>query len=232
MYLCCFFRLLICIHSYFFYTFAFYIELFMSNWSRLEQVISHLGLNVNSFAKEIGLNRSERLYQIKKGNYAISKNLVKTIISRYPEINDVWLLTGEGGMLRAEDKGAKISLYNIDIADLSVDRSSLSVTEYLEVPMFADSDFAIVNRGNAMSPEIKHGNLVFLKEIDINAVILGEIYLLLSDKINVLRIIRGLDDTNWRLVAINAADFDDLVVDKRSIRAVYKLKGVIAMKQA
>jgi len=61
--------------------FKHFIELeYMSHWERLDKVIQYLGLNVNSFAKEIGLNRAERLYQIKKGNYDISKNLAGIIV--------------------------------------------------------------------------------------------------------------------------------------------------------
>ncbi|MCD8186815.1 MAG: hypothetical protein LUD68_10375 [Rikenellaceae bacterium] len=51
----------------------------------------------------IGLPRSENLYQIKKGNHGISKQLAETIISKYPDICKPWLLTGEGEMLRNQN---------------------------------------------------------------------------------------------------------------------------------
>lgn len=201
----------------------------MSNWARLDQVIQYFGLNVNSFAKEIGLNRAERLYQIKKGNYAISKNLASIIVSRFPDVNEAWLLTGEGNMLSAAVDMAKIPLYNIGLDAFDADLSALPVTDELEIPILAGSDFAFVNPGEAMAPEIGNGSVVFVKKVDREAVVFGDIYLILSSRMNVVRYVRGLDDKSWRLVAKNASNFDDIIMSKAEVKAVYKVKGVLSM---
>lgn len=201
----------------------------MSNWARLDQVIQYFGLNVNSFAKEIGLNRAERLYQIKKGNYAISKNLASIIVSRFPDVNEAWLLTGEGNMLSAAVDMAKIPLYNIGLDAFDADLSALPVTDELEIPILAGSDFAFVNPGEAMAPEIGNGSVVFVKKVDKEVVIFGDIYLILSSRMNVVRYVRGLDDKSWRLVAKNASNFDDITMSKAEVKAVYKVKGVLSM---
>ena len=44
-----------------------------SGWSRLKQVIDWSGMSVNRFAGAVGLQRSESLYQIKKGKNGISR---------------------------------------------------------------------------------------------------------------------------------------------------------------
>ena len=201
----------------------------MTNWNRLEQVIQYLGLNVNSFAKEIGLKRSERLYQIKKGNYAISKNLAGIIANRFPEINETWLITGEGPMSKDKELTAKIPLYNVSPDEFDSDFSKTPVAYDLEIPLLSGSDFAFVNHGDAMKPEIEHGNVVFVKEIDKNAVIFGDIYLIISDHMNVIRFIRDGADNNWRLVAKNSNDFDELSLDKSAVKKIYKVKGVLSM---
>lgn len=201
----------------------------MSDWTRLDQVIQYFGLNVNSFAREIGLNRAERLYQIKKGNYAISKNLASTIVGRFPEVNESWLLTGEGQMLSSVADPAKIPLYNIGLDAFDPDLSTLAVTDELEIPILAGSDFAFVNPGEAMSPEIGNGSVVFVKKVEKEAVVFGDIYLVLSSRMNVVRYIRGLDDKSWRLVAKNAANFDDIILNIADVKAVYKVKGVLSM---
>ena len=71
----------------------------MTDWQRLEQVIKWTGLSTNAFATGIGLKRSENLYQIKRGNNRISKNLAELIVRKYGSVNRAWLLTGEGEML-------------------------------------------------------------------------------------------------------------------------------------
>lgn len=201
----------------------------MSNWGRLDQVIQYLGLNVNSFSKEIGLNRAERLYQIKKGNYDISKNLAGIIVSRFPELNEAWLLTGEGTMLKVAEGSPKIPLYNFSLDDFNTDLSQMQVVEELEIPILSGSDFAFVHQGDSMRPEIEHGSMVFVKQVDKDAIVFGDIYLVISEKMNIVRFIRGLDDKNWRLVAKNATDFDDLIIDIGQVKAVYKVKGVLSM---
>lgn len=201
----------------------------MSNWGRLDQVIQYLGLNVNSFSKEIGLNRAERLYQIKKGNYDISKNLAGIIVSRFPELNEAWLLTGEGTMLKVAEGSPKIPLYNFSLDDFNTDLSQMQVVEELEIPILSGSDFAFVHQGDSMRPEIEHGSMVFVKQVDKDAIVFGDIYLIISEKMNIVRFIRGLDDKNWRLVAKNATDFDDLIIDIGQVKAVYKVKGVLSM---
>src|SRR5690606_35152899 len=108
----------------------------------------------------------ERLYQIKKGNYAISKNLASIIVKRFSDINEAWLLTGEGEMLTSNDGFTKIPLYNIRMDEFNSDLSRLPVTDELEIPILASSDFAFVNHGDSMSPEIDHGSVVFVKGVD------------------------------------------------------------------
>src|SRR5690606_30886907 len=72
------------------------------SWVRLKKVIDWSGLSTNAFAQTIGLKRAENLYQIKKGNYSISKELADKITSKYDNINKLWLLTGEGQMFTQE----------------------------------------------------------------------------------------------------------------------------------
>jgi len=201
----------------------------MSDWARLDRVIQYFGLNVNSFAREIGLNRAERLYQIKKGNYSISKNLAGVIVKHFPEVSETWLLTGQGHMLVSGGGVAKIPLYSIDLDAFGTDLSTLPVTDELEIPLLAASDFAFVNPGEAMSPEIGNGSVVFVKKVDKDAVVFGDIYLILSSRMNVVRYVRGLDDKNWRLVAKNVTNFDDIIMSKADVKAVYKVKGVLSM---
>ena len=44
--------------------------------------------------------KNENLYQIKKGNNGISLDVAKRIVSKFPQVDKLWLLTGDGQMLR------------------------------------------------------------------------------------------------------------------------------------
>jgi len=202
----------------------------MTNWERLEKVIQYLNYNVNSFAKEIGFNRAERLYQIKRGNYAISKNLASTIAERFNNINEAWLITGEGSMLKdSQDSYYKIPLYNVSLEEFDTDLSKLTIAHELEIPLLSGSDFAIIHEGEAMSPEIEHSSVVFVKEVDKSAVIFGDIYFIVTEHIKVIRFVRDSDSLKWKLVAKNTIDYDDISVNIDTVKAVYKVKGVLSM---
>ena len=202
----------------------------MSSWERLEQIIEHLGLNVNSFAKEIGLKRSERLYQIKKGNYTISKNLSAIVAEKFSEINAGWLLTGDGNMLQSATATLKkIPLYGISLEDLPKDIDTLTPTDELEIPVLAGSDFAVINNSEAMAPEIANGSMVFVRKVEREAVLFGDIYLVIAEKFNVIRFVREFDSETWRLAAKNTQDFDDILVKKSAVQTIYKVKGVLSM---
>ena len=71
----------------------------LTEWQRLEQIIKWVGMSVNSFGREIGLSRSENLYQIKRGHNGISRDLAEMICKRYPQISKAWVLAGEGDMM-------------------------------------------------------------------------------------------------------------------------------------
>ena len=67
-----------------------------TNWQRIEMVIQQSKMTANAFARHIGLPRGENLYQIKKGNNGISLDVATRICQHYPEIDKLWLLTGDG----------------------------------------------------------------------------------------------------------------------------------------
>lgn len=69
-------------------------------WERIEAVIKMSRMTTNAFARHIGLARGENLYQIKHGNNGVSLDVADRICQHFPSIDKLWLLTGEGQMLR------------------------------------------------------------------------------------------------------------------------------------
>ena len=73
-----------------------------NNWQRIEAVIKWANMSTNYFARYIGLARGENLYQIKRGNNGISLDVADRIVSKFPQVDKLWLLTGEGQMFSDE----------------------------------------------------------------------------------------------------------------------------------
>jgi len=194
-------------------------------------------MSVNAFALHIGLKRSENLYQIKKGNHGVSKELANIISTKYPQISRSWLLTGEGEMLKDDfGNGPKrgIPFYNVDIA--TVIEFSQQPTQkplyYIDVPNFHDCDFAALSTSNAMVPDVPAGAVVALKQTDISKILPGEGYLVLTNDFCGLRTIRSFagNSDKIRLVPKNLTDYDEMVVDLSEIKVLYLVKGIIISK--
>lgn len=73
----------------------------------MEDIISYLKLNPKQFAESLGFDRPQAIYDILNPSkkVGISKNMAEKISSKYPYINKVYLLTGEGDMINKNTAG-------------------------------------------------------------------------------------------------------------------------------
>lgn len=111
---------------------------------RLHSVILWANMTTNAFALHIGLPRAENLYQIKRGNYGISLKLATRITQKFPDINKLWLLTGEGQMLdSAENRAVAVPFYDEDVCRAVAVVDELNPYSEIAVPDFAGCDFAM-----------------------------------------------------------------------------------------
>lgn len=204
-------------------------------WRRLERVIKWTGLSINSFALTIGLKRSENLYQIKKGNNGISRDLAELITAKYPSVSKGWLLTGEGEMLignkTVAGSGSGIPYYGMD-ATVAVEEQQLpSPLFYINVPIFNDCDLSAMALGTAMQPDIPAGSIVLLKKWDVKAVVPGESYLIISAAFKGFRIIRRSEQADeLLLLPRNVEEYDPISIKQSSIEKLFIVRGIIIKK--
>ena len=70
-----------------------------ADFNRLEALKGYLGLSYQAIAKQAGVGTAQSFYSVKAGKQGISKNMAERIVATWPEISQVWLLTGRGDML-------------------------------------------------------------------------------------------------------------------------------------
>ena len=70
---------------------------------RLIQFINHAGLSARQFDLSIGASNGYTL-RMKKNRASIGSDVIENILRIYPQLNVVWLLTGEGAMLKEKSK--------------------------------------------------------------------------------------------------------------------------------
>lgn len=206
----------------------------LDTWQRLERIISWTGLSINAFAREIGLSRAENIYQIKRGNNGISKDLAEIITTKYTNISKAWLLIGEGDMfLDAKDQQkSAIPYYDIDVTNYStIATDKLEPASYLGVEMFQGGDLAARTFSDAMNPEIPKGAVVVLQEIELGEIVLGKAYFVEANGFKGIRNIRSsADQSSLRMVPCNLEQYDQMEIRKEEIKRIHLVRGVIIDK--
>lgn len=198
-----------------------------NNWQRIEAVIKWANMSTNYFARYIGLARGENLYQIKRGNNGISMDVADRIVTKFPQVDKLWLLTGEGQMFVDQSlRGAQIPFYNVDVEEGIGHLDNLEAESTLVVPPVGECDLAMRYLGRAMGNSVPSGTVVLLRKSERDAIIPGEEYVIVSRKIVTLRIVRTIEgEEKLRLVAGDREQYDDIILYNSDIQAVYKVKG-------
>lgn len=209
----------------------------LDNWQRIEKIVEwSRATSINAFARGIGLNRGENLYQIKKGNNGISQELAKQIIAKYPDISKGWLLSGEGSMIQGDKvfgghTEGYIPFYEKDIIEVLTSPNIIEPSDFIILPPFRDCDLAARSYGEAMSISIPSGSMVLLKRSCIDKICPGEVYLILSTIFVGIRIVRRECGSNTlRLEADKREKYDDILLDMNDIKDIYIVKGIITKK--
>ena len=190
------------------------------------------GLSVNSFALNIGLKRSENLYQIKAGNNRISQDLAERIASRYPQISRAWLLTGEGDMFTDDAvKRVSVPFYDADIEKYITAPQNFTQKNYISLPMIEDAEFGAKYYGRAMGDAIPPGSVVMLRRVMPDSLIPGGDYLVVADNLTMLRRVRrNIDSGTLRLMPVDEVNFDEIRIDESQVRELYLVRAVIINK--
>ena len=68
---------------------------------RLMQFIKYSGLSARQFDLSIGASNGYTL-RMRKNRASIGSDVIENILRTYPDLNVVWLLTGEGQMLKSQ----------------------------------------------------------------------------------------------------------------------------------
>ena len=206
-----------------------------TEWNRIEQIISWTGMSINSFGREIGLARSENLYQIRRGNNGISRDLAEMICKRYPQISKAWVLAGEGDMFLdpLEITALRLPFYDMDVEKYAQSPERHTRAGELKLPMFAGCDFAAVYYGRAMGSEVPAGSIVVMRKVDDwQTLVPGSDCIVVCDKMVLFRRLRRSDNPEVMLLSSPASEqFDTVEVAKSDIRAIYRLEGVIQAKR-
>lgn len=197
---------------------------------RLIIFIKKNGLSQRRFEETVGISNG----YVNSLRHAPSATKLQMIIDAFPQLNEKWLLTGDGEMLKSEIELPKKSMtsgkpyYDVEF-EMGFDEMTNDQTtspEYLiDFRPYNHADVWCNAWGNSMSPTINSGDIIALKEItDARYVINGEIYAIVT--LNGLRTIKRINDNGdtYTLIPDNV-DYKEQTIDKKEIIKMFLVIG-------
>lgn len=217
----------------------------MRKIDRFDKYLAYKGLNDNKVTVDLGISIGT-IGKSRKENRDLSSKIIEKILNFYTDLNSVWLLTGEGEMLKASagsapsmpssDGATTVLLLPVSAQGGSLNDFVLSVKESDCVKVISPirgADFAMQVTGDSMSPEYPNGSYIFIKRINEKAFIdWGKTYVLDTCNGLVIKCIVPSDKEGYiRCVSINTepkyAPFDVALSD---IFGIYKVLLCMSIK--
>ena len=197
----------------------------LTAWQRIETIVKMSEMRINAFARCIGLSRGENLYQIKKGNNGISRDLAQRIVDYYPQLSFSWLMTGEGEMYVDGKSAMGIPFFNCsspeDIHRIADDEPD----GYVAMHGFEDC-CAVIAHNWRNKDGFPDGSYLFLHRMENRYVRKGQ-YFLISDQYVGACYIRTLSKTRKLKVTGSKVPTTLKHLSRDEARTLYLVRGVL-----
>lgn len=219
---------------------------------KIELILEYLKINPKVFSERLGYDRPQIIYDIQKGKTKrISEDLAFKISSVFPEIDRIWLLTGEGEMIKdritqnvnedknltePEETATTVLLLPVSAQGGSLNDFVVSVKDSdceKAVSPIKGVDFAMQVSGDSMSPEYPNGSRVFIKRINERAFIeWGKAYVLDTCNGTIIKILVPSEQNGYvKCVSINQDPiYAPFEVSLQDVYGVYKVLLCMSVK--
>lgn len=208
--------------------------------------IKEKGLSREEFYRETGLSASNFKGAAMKSELGGDK-IVK-ILTTYKDLSPDWLLTGEGSMLRTDEKtnNTPIAHHTEDphegIPLLPVDAMAGAFTgeqqvleyecERYVVPAFKGADFLIPVKGVSMHPRFSSGDIVACKRLSMDNVFFqwNKVYVIDTDQGPLIKRLKPGSDKEHVLVVSDNTAYDPFELAISNIYHLALVIGVIRLE--
>lgn len=212
---------------------------------RIKNIVDYSGLSIPQFAKKVGFKTPQTIRELIKGNTQTLSFQVKTkILDAYPEINESWLLTGDGVMLNDITMPASaitprptspnsVPVYDIDFIGGFTPMYDNAVERVGDINLqrYTGATAVVSVTGDSMHPLISSGDQIILKDMPVtmDSIIFGNIYALETD--NDLRTVKRIRRSDrpecLDLEPINKDVADTTTILANRVRRLWLVLGCI-----
>lgn len=218
----------------------------MRKIDRFLQYLEYKGITENKATIECGLAQG-LLHQAKSGKSDLGAKTIDKILIKYQDLSREYLLTGEGEMLKPKANETSIinekscpvkgyetgvPYYNVDFLggfDMVLNNQTINPEYLIDFQEYSKATCWCNITGHSMEPEITHGDIIALKEIeDFSFLPYGEIYAIITT--TGMRTIKRLGPAklpgHYALIPTNKApEYGTQEIPKELIYKVYAVLG-------
>lgn len=210
---------------------------------RILQLAKNQNISYETFFKELGISYSN--FKGKQKNSSLQSDAIDKILSKYPDTDLHWLITGEvenrQQVVNEDAESYSVSKKGIPYYDVEFEsgfdflENSQDVlpSSFINHPFFSSSEFVVRNSGQSMAKVIKHGDaigMIHLKHWQ-EFLAFGEIYaLVLKDNRRLIKVItKGDTPDTFTLVSKpmdnKKEEFPPQQINKSFITNVFKVEA-------
>ena len=126
---------------------------------RFNALVKALGHNISSFARALGYERSDKLYNIQKGKYYPSFEILDDITKNFVSVNADWLITGRGDMFLTSNQ----NMENGEVERKSIEEHLLELIKEKDAKI--EEQAKQIGRLEAENEMLKAENKILKKDV-------------------------------------------------------------------
>lgn len=209
---------------------------------RINKLIEKLNITAYEFSKKMGNSRPDTLYNLLNNEESQpSPKTLNKIKDNFPEINYSWLLTGEGEMFKDGTKTKVIDLepqqeptgYYFPKVSASAGMDKEMINDDLDkIPISLpnwDKGIDFINvYGDSMYPKFCSGEIIGIKEVELQYINYGYAYVvILNDGQVLLKFIKKSQKENHIILESENKFYEPKEYHLDQIKKIFIIKGVI-----
>ncbi len=198
--------------------------------SRLRELMERENLSQAALARRLGVNPSNLSKQL-NGHLPVSESLVNRVVVEMNVSKD-WLRGLSENPVPAATVAPGTPVFDIDVtagfAELSRLFTADRVIGYINLPQVSKECAVVRVSGDSMVPVVNPDSLVAISRSDSRSNIFwGQIYVVVLDDYRMVKFVRRHQDESKVVLHSANPDYDDMIVDRDSIRALYLVETVV-----